>query len=59
MLGIITIQSFSRDAYTEHHLNVLQSLASYTAIALDNAEDEEVELLTTADGEERSTRSSR
>ena len=37
MLGIITIQSFEKHAYTEHHLNVLQSLASYTAIALDNA----------------------
>ena len=37
MLGIITIQSFEKHAYTEHHLNVMQSLASYTAIALDNA----------------------
>jgi signal transduction histidine kinase/CheY-like chemotaxis protein len=38
VLGIITIQSFEKFAYTEHHLNVLQSLASYTAIALDNAD---------------------
>ncbi len=37
VLGIITIQSFEKHAYTEHDLNVLQSLASYTAIALDNA----------------------
>ena len=37
VLGIITIQSLEKNAYTEHHLNVLQSLASYTAIALDNA----------------------
>ena len=37
VLGVITIQSFEKGAYTEHHLNVLQSLASYTAIALDNA----------------------
>jgi signal transduction histidine kinase/DNA-binding response OmpR family regulator len=37
VLGIITIQSFEKHAYTEHHLNVMQSLASYTAIALDNA----------------------
>jgi signal transduction histidine kinase/CheY-like chemotaxis protein len=37
VLGIITIQSFERNSYTEHHLNVMQSLASYTAIALDNA----------------------
>ena len=38
VLGIITIQSFEKHAYTEHHLNVMQSLASYTAIALDNAD---------------------
>jgi signal transduction histidine kinase/CheY-like chemotaxis protein/ligand-binding sensor domain-containing protein len=37
VLGIITIQSFETGAYTEHHLTVLRSLASYTAIALDNA----------------------
>ncbi|MGD9905813.1 MAG: ATP-binding protein [Vicinamibacterales bacterium] len=37
VLGLITIQSFARHAYTDHDLNVLQSLASYTAIALDNA----------------------
>jgi signal transduction histidine kinase/CheY-like chemotaxis protein/ligand-binding sensor domain-containing protein len=36
-LGIITIQSFEKNAYTTHDLNVMQSLASYTAIALDNA----------------------
>ena len=38
VLGIITIQSFRKNAYTEHHLNVMRSLASYTAIALDNAD---------------------
>lgn len=37
VLGLITIQSFKKDAYTEHHLNMMRSLASYTAIALDNA----------------------
>ena len=37
VLGIITIQSFEKHAYTEHHLNVMQSLASYTSIAIDNA----------------------
>ena len=37
VLGIITIQSFEKNAYSEHDLNVMQSLASYTAIALDNA----------------------
>jgi len=38
VLGVITIQSFQKNAYTDFHLNLLQSLASYTAIALDNAE---------------------
>ncbi len=37
VLGLITIQSFRKNAYTEHHLSVIRSLASYTAIALDNA----------------------
>ncbi len=36
--GIITIQSFSKNAYQDYHLGLLQNLASYTAIALDNAE---------------------
>ncbi|MGB8317634.1 MAG: ATP-binding protein [Ignavibacteriaceae bacterium] len=38
MLGIITIQSFQKNAYQDYHLNLLQNLASYTAIALDNAD---------------------
>ena len=37
VLGLITIQSFAKGAYTEQHLNMMRSLASYTAIALDNA----------------------
>lgn len=37
VLGIITIQSFRKNAYSEYHLNLLQSLATYTSIALDNA----------------------
>jgi K+-sensing histidine kinase KdpD/DNA-binding response OmpR family regulator len=37
VLGIITIQSFQKNAYTEYHLNLLQNLATYTSIALDNA----------------------
>ncbi len=36
--GIITIQSFQKNAYKENHLNILKNLASYTAIALDNAD---------------------
>ncbi len=38
LLGIITIQSFHKNAYQDYHLNLLQNLASYTAIALDNAD---------------------
>ena len=37
VLGIVTIQSFEQGAYTEHHLNMMQNLAAFTAIALDNA----------------------
>jgi signal transduction histidine kinase/DNA-binding response OmpR family regulator len=37
VLGVVTIQSFERGAYTERHLNMMQGLAAFTAIALDNA----------------------
>jgi signal transduction histidine kinase/DNA-binding response OmpR family regulator len=37
VLGVITVQSFRKHAYTEYHLNLLQNLAAYTSIALDNA----------------------
>ena len=37
VLGLITIQSFEKGAYTEQHVSMMRSLASYTAIALDNA----------------------
>ncbi len=37
-MGVITAQSFNKNAYTEYHLNILRNLATYTAIALDNAE---------------------
>jgi ligand-binding sensor domain-containing protein/signal transduction histidine kinase len=37
-IGVITAQSFSKNAYNEYHLNVLRSLATYTAVALDNAD---------------------
>ena len=37
VLGVITIQSFRKNAYTDYHLNLLQNLAAYTSIALDNA----------------------
>ncbi|KAA0227956.1 GHKL domain-containing protein [candidate division KSB1 bacterium] len=38
VLGIITIQSFQKNAYTPFHLNLMQNLAAYTSIALDNAD---------------------
>jgi signal transduction histidine kinase len=34
---VITTQSFTKDAYTEYHVNLLRNLANYAAIALDNA----------------------
>jgi serine phosphatase RsbU (regulator of sigma subunit)/tetratricopeptide (TPR) repeat protein len=37
VLGVITIQSFQRNAYTRYHLDILKTLASYTSIALENA----------------------
>ncbi len=38
VIGVITAQSFNKNAYTEYHLHILRNLAAYTAIALDNAE---------------------
>lgn len=37
VLGVITIQSYEKNAYTEDHFNLLQNLATYTSIALDNS----------------------
>ncbi|MEO5648916.1 MAG: two-component regulator propeller domain-containing protein, partial [Ginsengibacter sp.] len=36
-LGVITVQSFKKNAYSENHLNMLRNIANYTAIALENA----------------------
>jgi len=36
-LGIITIQSFCKNSYTEYHLSIVRSLAVFTSIALENA----------------------
>lgn len=36
-LGILTIQSFSKNAYTQYHLNIVRNLAVFTSIALENA----------------------
>ena len=38
VLGVIDVQSYERNAYTPIHLDMLRTLASYAAVALDNAE---------------------
>jgi signal transduction histidine kinase/ligand-binding sensor domain-containing protein len=38
VLGVLSIQSFKKNAYTTQHLDLLRNLASYTTIALDNAD---------------------
>jgi signal transduction histidine kinase/DNA-binding response OmpR family regulator/ligand-binding sensor domain-containing protein len=37
VLGVLSIQSFRKNAYTDQHLRLLENLAAYTTIALDNA----------------------
>ena len=36
-IGVITVQSFEKNVYTDYHLNILRNLAVYTKIALENA----------------------
>lgn len=38
VIGVITVQSYQKNSYTEHHLKMLRTLANYTAIALENAQ---------------------
>ncbi len=38
VIGVITAQSFLKNSYTEYHRNILRNLATYSAIALENAE---------------------
>ena len=40
-LGVITVQSFTENAYTDYQLFMLRNIAIYTAIALENAESYE------------------
>ena len=40
-LGVITVQSFRENAYTDYHVYMLRNIAVYTAIALENAESYE------------------
>ncbi len=37
-IGVITAQSFKKNAYSDYHLNMLRNLATYSAIALENAD---------------------
>ena len=37
-LGVITVQSFKENAYSAYHLFMLRNIATYTAIAIENAE---------------------
>lgn len=37
VLGIVTVQSFKKNAYTEQHVNILKNLANYISIAIENA----------------------
>ena len=37
-LGVVTVQSFQKNAYSDYHLFMLRNIAIYAAIALENAE---------------------
>src|SRR5438105_1111364 len=37
-LGVITVQSFQKNAYSDYHVFMLRNIAIYTAIALENAD---------------------
>ena len=38
IIGVICVESFRRGAYTSYHLDMIKTLAAYTAVALDNAD---------------------
>jgi signal transduction histidine kinase len=40
-LGVITVQSFKKNAYSDYHLYMLQNIANYSSIAIDNAKSYE------------------
>jgi diguanylate cyclase (GGDEF)-like protein len=42
IIGTITAQSYNRNAYTKHHLDMLKTLASYTAIAIRNGQESDL-----------------
>ncbi len=37
VMGVMTVQSFEKNAYSPYQVNLLKSLAAYTSIAIDNA----------------------
>ncbi len=41
VIGLITVQSYEKNAYTQYHLDILKTLASYTSAALYNAQSYE------------------
>jgi PAS domain S-box-containing protein len=38
VIGVVTVQSYSKNKYSPRHLDILRTLANYTAIALENAQ---------------------
>ncbi|MCB0400542.1 MAG: tetratricopeptide repeat protein [Flavobacteriales bacterium] len=42
VIGLITVQSLEKNAYTKYHLTILKTLAHYTVIALENARHYEI-----------------
>ncbi len=38
IIGVITVQSFIKNAFKEYHLSLLQNIAVYTSIAIENAQ---------------------
>jgi signal transduction histidine kinase len=36
-LGVLTVQSFTENAFSEYHINIVRNIAIYTKIALENA----------------------
>jgi signal transduction histidine kinase len=36
-LGVLTVQSFSENAFNDYHINIVRNIAIYTKIALENA----------------------
>lgn len=41
-IGVISVQSFERNAYTPYHLTIVKTLAQYTTLALQNARRYEI-----------------